>query len=160
MEAGYCGYKQRGCCAAKSSSLAATLHRGNSTVRGAQKFARAGAMICKLSGLTRSLTGALLLNFNLTWQSRYPCQGIASFWTRTSLTSPHFSQFQSFFLSRIGCSSAACRARVCEVVVRGQAEPNWPRRDGRGTHCAGRQNEGRTRHNEGRTQQAPEAYYT
>ena len=158
MEAGYCGYKQRGCCAAKSSSLAATLHRGNSIVRGAQKFARAGAMICKLSGLTRSLTGALLLNFDLTCQSRYL---IATFWTGISLTSPHFSHFQRlFFPSRIGCRAAACRARVCEVVVRGQAEPNWPRRDGRGTHCAGRQNEGRTRHNEGRTQQAPEAYYT
>ena len=63
VEAGYCGYKQRGCCAAKTSSLAASLHCStravaHSAMHRAQKFARAGAMICKLSGLTRSLTGA------------------------------------------------------------------------------------------------------
>ena len=112
------------------------------SVLGAQKFARAGAMICRLWGSLARSQELLPLNFDLTmsgWQAKADLTNSADCWILDRKISHvlTFSKSQKVF--KIGCVARQRKQQSsCEVLARGPAKPNWPGRDGqRGTDTAG-----------------------
>ena len=136
---------QRGCSKAPKRSLEGTLvHTGAHywcSVLGAQKFARAGAMICRLWGSLARSQEPLPLNFDLTmsgWQAKADLTNSAdcSILDRKISHVLTFSKSQKVF--KIGCVARQLKQQSSEVLARGPAKPNWPGRDGqRGTDTAG-----------------------
>ena len=102
------------------------------SVLGAQKFARAGAMICRLWGSLARSQEPLPLNFDLTiWQAKADLTNSADCWILDRKISHVLTFFQSQKVFKIGCVARQLKQQSsCEVLARGPAKPNWPGRDG------------------------------
>ena len=74
------------------------------SVLGAQKFARAGAMICRLWGSLARSQEPLPLNFDLTiWQAKADLTNSADCWILDRKISHVLTFFQSQKVFKIGC---------------------------------------------------------